>query len=247
MTDWMDQYVDWKVLINLDNRPDRLELATQELDKVGIDNVYRFPAIQHEIGISGCTRSHYEVIKIAKEEGFKNVLIFEDDIYFSTSREEFRSNFSSCMAQIELNQANPSFLYLGGNLYATPSNKHEHIRVDANLYEIVGAKTTHAYIVFSNAYDTILENYSSIDWDSPKTWKGESRKNIDYWYLSQLHHNAIQKKITTGADLPNRFHRIYGIYPSCAGQREDYSNILNRKFFMDMPGKWNSILGSING
>lgn len=248
MKDWLDEFVDCKVLINLEERSDRLETSKKELASVGITNFSLFKGIKHSIGISGCSRSHYEIIKLAKEQNYKNVLIFEDDIKFTLERETFRETITNAFLDIQLKNLNVSMLYLGGNLKGMPeSGKHEHVRYGRNLFELIGCKTTHAYIVFENVYDTIINNYRKVNWNDPGNWKGDNRYNIDFWYLTHIHHNKIDKTISSIDDLQNRQHRIFGTYPSCAEQRKSYSDNFNDVVYFKLSEGWNNILGGTNG
>jgi len=266
--DWLSQYVDCKVLINLEDRVDRYNQAVTELEKVGITDVYHFPAVKHPIGISGCTRSHYEIIKIAKESRYKNVLIFEDDVYFTDNKEIIQSNIIKCFDQIKANSIQPDFLYLGGyltappggtilnskpdsidkNIYELSGNRYVkndmkyHRRIDYNLYELGGCKTTHAYIVFESAYDEIINAFENINWDHPNTWHGDYRMSIDFWYLARIHHDGYD--ITK--DLSSRKFTPYGIYPCMAGQRDSYSDIQNEQSFNDLPKRWDMMLRRLN-
>jgi glycosyl transferase family 25 len=83
------------VFINLDRRTDRLAEITGEFEKMGIKGAIRFPAISHEHGGIGCTKSHLAVIKMAKENGWHNVLIFEDDFMFIVDKPTFHSSLNT--------------------------------------------------------------------------------------------------------------------------------------------------------
>ena len=253
MEDWLSKYVDFKVLINLEDRTDRLEEVKKEFDKVGLVDVHHFPAIKHHIGISGCTRSHYEIIRLAKEEGYKNILILEDDVYFVDDKQSFKNKLESCFLQIEKNNIKPDMLYLGGYLTTqpdgwTPDGKfvggtmRYHTKLDDNLYELGGCKTTHAYIIFESMYDKIINGLGNIDYDSVETWRGDGRKSIDFWYLSQVHHDGY----TEHGDIEHREFKPYGIYPCLAGQKESFSDIQNRMGFTEMVNRWNQMLEDSN-
>ena len=73
--------IDGIFYINLDHRTDRRAEIEGELSRFDL-KFERFPAIAHKIGGVGCGTSHLEVIKLAKKRGYKNVVIFEDDIEF---------------------------------------------------------------------------------------------------------------------------------------------------------------------
>lgn len=70
--------------INLDRRKDRRAEMEAELVKMGIE-AERFPGVVPEPGlvkrpgILGCGHSHLSILKRACDEGWPNVLIFEDD------------------------------------------------------------------------------------------------------------------------------------------------------------------------
>jgi GR25 family glycosyltransferase involved in LPS biosynthesis len=66
-----------KFVVNLERRPDRLEHIKKELEYIGW-NYELFKAIDLN-NHGGCTLSHVEVIKIAKERGYESVMVIEDD------------------------------------------------------------------------------------------------------------------------------------------------------------------------
>ena len=82
-------HIDYVFYINLDRRTDRRDHIESTFKEYGIDKYERFSAIPDEFGIVGCTKSHQAVLKLAKQRGYKNVLIFEDDFEFLVSPEEF--------------------------------------------------------------------------------------------------------------------------------------------------------------
>lgn len=77
--------IDRIFFINLDKRTDRLAEFTAECKKINLpmEKIERFSAISVPTKpYLGCTTSHLEVIKLAKDRGYSNVLIFEDDFEF---------------------------------------------------------------------------------------------------------------------------------------------------------------------
>ena len=144
---WLSEYIDCIVYINLDERQDRRTKCEESLNSVNITNYYRVPAIKDNIGIRGCTLSHYNIVKHAKENNYKNILIFEDD-FTITNPSTFKSTLLASLQQIETNNLSPHMLYLGGNLLTgyVETNK----KIDKNLFRIGGAKTTHSYIVYES-------------------------------------------------------------------------------------------------
>ena len=88
-----------KFVINLQSRPENLEKIRKELDYMGWD-WERFEAVNRG-NYMGCTLSHLEVIKIAKERGYKRVMeiaknrnyekvmVIEDDCTFMPYAKSF--------------------------------------------------------------------------------------------------------------------------------------------------------------
>lgn len=66
-----------KFVINLKRRPDRLETIKKEMEYIGWE-FELFEAIDMN-SYMGCTFSHLEILKIAKQRGYKKVMIIEDD------------------------------------------------------------------------------------------------------------------------------------------------------------------------
>ena len=111
----MIKYFDKIYCINLDTRIDRWQECLSEFKKIGIENdVERFSAIKMSPGIAGCTKSHYEIIKTAKENKYKNVLVLEDDVSFT--EEFFYDVLEKAFSQMKKQNLDYEMFYLGGNL-----------------------------------------------------------------------------------------------------------------------------------
>ena len=80
----MSHLIDKIIYINLDKRTDRKAEIEQELQHNNL-RFERFPAIQTPEGCIGCSLSHLQVVKLAKERGYNNILILEDDFMFLSS------------------------------------------------------------------------------------------------------------------------------------------------------------------
>jgi GR25 family glycosyltransferase involved in LPS biosynthesis len=107
----MNNYVDNIYLINMNKDTDRLEKVTKECNKVGI-KFERFPGIKvsdvsqnildkyipEEIqkygadGMIGCGLSHLFVWQDAIKKNYKNILVLEDDVYFTDDFNEYLKN-----------------------------------------------------------------------------------------------------------------------------------------------------------
>lgn len=69
-----------KFVINLKRRPDRLESIKKEMGYMNWD-FELFDAIDTN-SYMGCTFSHLEILKIAKERNYDKVMVIEDDCFF---------------------------------------------------------------------------------------------------------------------------------------------------------------------
>ncbi len=77
--------IDKIVYINMDSRSDRNDTILSELRRIGFpeDRVQRFPAICYNgCANTGCLISHANVLEMAYDSGYSNVLILEDDFVF---------------------------------------------------------------------------------------------------------------------------------------------------------------------
>lgn len=187
------------IIINLDNRPDRWALASIELTKAGISElVERLPAIKHRYGMVGCSLSHLECVKIAKQRGWKSVLIFEDDIVFT-------SNFEACHSRAleQLQKHHWSVFHFGAMLMNMCK------QVDTNLLKVGYNWAAHALAIHSQAYDDIINKY---DWkysetDTSKPWGGHYP--FDGFINKEIHDMGYE---------------IYSAYPVLISQRPDFSD-----------------------
>ena len=148
-------YIDKVIYINLEHRKDRKEEIESELNSMNIE-YERFNAISNpDFGIVGCTQSHLEIFKMAKEKGYKNILIFEDDFKFIVSKDIFEE-------QIELlykSQVTFDICMLGYRLLKS-SPCHDY----PFLQKAIDVDTTSCYIINDSMYDTLIDLY---EWTIP--------------------------------------------------------------------------------
>ena len=141
-------HIDYVFYINLDRRTDRRDHIESTFRRYGIDKYERFSAIPDDFGIVGCTKSHQAVFKLAKERGYKNVLIFEDDFEFLVTPEEFQET----VRQIFLGGSGP------GDVCMFSYNVNQMEETD-NPYKIriLEASTASCYVVMGHYYDRLIE------------------------------------------------------------------------------------------
>jgi len=154
----MSHHIDRIIYINLDYRQDRKEEIEKEIQKMDLtDKTERFSAIRvAELGILGCTKSHLAVLKLAKERGYKNVLVLEDDFEFTISKSEFEQNLSTFFdSRIDYDVCMISYL-----LQKFEENETE----SPYIGRVLEAQTASGYLVKAEYYDKMIELY---EWACP--------------------------------------------------------------------------------
>ncbi len=142
----MSQNIDKIIYINLNKRPDRREQIENELNNFGLE-YERFEAIDVPyFGQLGCAISHLSVLKIARERGYKNILILEDDFTFTVTKDEFE------------NQLNMFFnSNINYNVCMLSYNLNNYIETNYNfIFKALDVQTASGYIVNSNYYDKLI-------------------------------------------------------------------------------------------
>lgn len=150
----LNDFVDKIYCINLDKRTDRWERC-QKIFQINNLNVERFSAVDGSKldlngskllpGEIGVIRSNLGVIKMAKENKYKSILIFEDDVELC---DDFNDLFESYIKQVPNDW---SFIYLGGNHVGSYSH------ITNNVAKINYSFAIHAIIINENVYDHILQ------------------------------------------------------------------------------------------
>lgn len=133
--------------INLESRKDRLKEVEEELVKIGVVGE-RFNAIQTKSGAIGCYLSHIKCLEMAKERGYEQVFICEDDIQFLDPA-LFIQNLTKFYENDEIMW---DMLMIGGNVV-------KHIPVTDYCSRVLDVQTTLGYVVKKEFYDTLLLNY----------------------------------------------------------------------------------------
>ena len=139
--------------INLDDRPDRVEHTTKELEKHNLtDFIKRYSAVKAEektpqkCMIASGT-SHRNLIQHAKANNLENILIFEDDVFFKPGGLEIIEKSLDALQTQDWD-----IFYFSANLFDNPLNL-----IGENLLFVHGCYCIHAYAVHHKAYDRLLE------------------------------------------------------------------------------------------
>jgi ferredoxin-thioredoxin reductase catalytic subunit len=137
----MWEFIDKIVYINLDSREDRRKIMQTffEQGKIPLEKVERFSAILRRNGTIGCLESHTMVLKMAREKGWKNVLILEDDLEWLDLEKEYPK-------LEELAKKDWDVIMLVGWYW------------EYDFPRITCANNAGAYLVNSSYYDRLLQN-----------------------------------------------------------------------------------------
>ncbi len=139
------------LLINLEDRKDRLIRSLSELKSVGLEKIVcRLDAYKHDYPMYGCSVSHLEAVKYARWKKWKSVVIFEDDIKIC---EGYSQNASKTLEDLK---ALDWGLFQFGAILPDPAHLQE---VTENLFKFDYAFAGHAFALHENTYDFIINNY----------------------------------------------------------------------------------------
>ena len=167
------EYFDKVFLINLDKRTDRLERCNDIFEKNNVlDLVERFPGIvpdpssdipytkdteKIKVPLYGCLLSHINIIKKAKDEGLKSILVLEDDVEFI--------NIDAIDKSVDqLKSRDWSLFYLGSNTHV-PLQKE-----DENLLVLKKGYATHAVAYHESFYDYFIDSFEKRKIDIIDVW-----------------------------------------------------------------------------
>jgi len=158
-----------KFVVNLERRKDRFESIKKEMEYIGWEYEY-FPAVDTNSHV-GCTKSHLEIIKLAKARNYDKVLIVEDDCTIMPYAKSFIEKCESTTENFEFSVVNlaPTL-----NRPVNRSEKFPWFLDATNLppkeEHHRGIFATNMIMYHSSVYDKVLEieeasklNYFAID------------------------------------------------------------------------------------
>jgi hypothetical protein len=202
----IQEFVDGAFYINVDHRTDKNQFMIEQFKKLGLENfVERFSGISPYdtvdfraddsekmflLGSAG-SRSHKEVIRIAKNRGYKNVLVFEDDALFY-EKDNYNGLTTVELALDELSKINDwDIFYLGANIADSELNLHSE-----HLIKCQVCICTHAYILNSKHFDKVIENGFDRPWDFLDIFFNDVFKNKYVSYpISVIQKGGLQTDI----------------------------------------------------
>ena len=165
--------IDGILVINLDSSSERMDkFMADNAATLPIDKVHRLSAVYGRVlpsygrqpwftertaerssywgGAGGCALSHAKAIAKAKEEGWRNVLIMEDDVVTGNHPDAL-----AMLAYAMENLQGDYMLYLG---YSRPTPYGSLVckSGDHALWQVEGVLSTFAYLVPESMYDRLL-------------------------------------------------------------------------------------------
>jgi glycosyl transferase family 25 len=186
--------------INLESRPDRKLFIEKQMNILGL-KATRINAIPHQKGAIGCSLSHLNALKLAKEQNLDHVLIMEDDIHF-LKPELFINNINNFLR----NHKFFDVLLIAGN------NVGNYSIIDKNCVRIQECQTATGYLVKNHYFDKLINNFEngvnklmkepSLEkfYAVDQNWK--SLQLVDKWYLltplsvsQKPNYSNIEKKV----------------------------------------------------
>lgn len=218
----MWEFIDKVVYINLDHRQDRRDIMKKFFDegKIPEDKIHRFPAVKRKNGALGCIESHAEVLRLAKRNKWKNVLILEDDLQWLN----FEEGYKQLEELVEKPDWNVIMLVGWYSNYKFP--------------RIYNAANTGAYLVNSNYYDKLLANReesvkkirsfnfliagNQSKWNADVWWNRIMK--VDIWYAI---YPCICCQTNTYSDISKTTYNAAGVHGINIGKGNLFDPIQN--------------------
>lgn len=229
----LNKYVDKIYYINLEHRTDRKEHIEKQIKEYldpSLKITERFNAVvytNNDVGGAfrnkggiGCSLSHLNIIKNAKKQGYKAILILEDDVIFNFDKERFYSFLDSFYKNI----IDYNLLVFDTAGYAACMWKN-HPTAIPNIYKLSDSCCTGAYIISENFYSTYIDH---LELHIPKLINGCNESRLDESW-KKFQGNEQDKKVYTFnkpgdkvlyqigdySDIEGRICRPKNTYPEC--------------------------------
>lgn len=185
--------VDGVIIINLKHRADRLKRMMEDLDKSGFSHqnteILEATYIPKN-GAKGCSHSHYRAIQLAKEKGWNNAMILEDDFKFILEPETVNLIVKNIMNDVP----NWDVIMLHWGINGLDKRTQQvHPNAKKVTHPKRGAWTTTGYIVNKKIFDKLEDNFKESFEKLPLTFSHKHRiYNVDtYWQQLQSRHEWL--------------------------------------------------------
>ena len=180
--------------INLAHRKDRKQQIENEFKRIGLNKnkIIRIEAIRNKFnGHIGAAKSHLKCIKIAKQMGLRNVIIFEDDFTFALSIKKINRNINKF---IEKMGNNWDVLHLSS--LVIDAEEVDELEVAKKVNHVTGGI---GYIVNNHFYDKLQNNIqlsiNKMEEEMNELSKNNQGKKIfETQHAFDQHWQGLQKK-----------------------------------------------------
>jgi len=202
----MSSVIDRVFYINLDKRTDRRQEIESEIQKVpGLwEKAERFAAIEHPNGCVGCTRSHLEVLRLAKARGYSQILVLEDDYMWIDGLED---KFNERLLDFE-----PDYdvVMLTATIVESVDSERENRIPDEK--RIIKAHNAAGYLIHARMFDRLIDAYE-------EAWPHLERTSAHWLYTIDVVWQRFQPEsrwyfVKMGRQRPS--------YSDCANCHVDY-------------------------
>jgi glycosyl transferase family 25 len=186
----MSNNIDKIFYINLNKRSDRkAEIENELLCYDLLNKAERYEAIYTpHSGIVGCGYSHLNVLKLAKERNYQNVLILEDDFMFVVSKEEIEESLNAFF------ETTPDYDVC---MISYIVQKSECIPNNTLIGKVLDGQTASGYIVNNKYLDTLIQLYewaipllekTNEHWNyaNDHVWKRLQSKDNWYYFIQRI-------------------------------------------------------------
>ena len=168
----IEDVIDQIYLINMGNRPDKLESSKMMFEKLGITSFKRIVPNFEAFNVDSylCKErqsvkdSHTRCVLDAIENDYTNILIFEDDFVFNQEDKEVEENIGqhieACMSFIKKNSFDILYLDNMKTIHKDKDNvliKIERRRHEENFVLIKGKAYVHSYILNKRIFQAFVD------------------------------------------------------------------------------------------
>lgn len=149
------QHVAKVLVINLDRRPDRWQQMQETLHQLGVpeENVMRMSGCEHENGALGRTLSHLQALTLARQQGWRNCLVLEDDALLLTQAKHVTA-FNRLLASLD--HLPWEVVLLGARV-----NNGRPLKSLPGLIHAVDCEKVCAYLVNAPSYTALIQQMQS--------------------------------------------------------------------------------------
>lgn len=204
----ISDFIDQVYLINLNSRPDKLQSAIETLNASGIYSFKRispnFDSFDDSLLLSkerqSVKDSHIRCVKDAIENGYNNIIIFEDDIVFNQDDNDISCNIEyhidKCIRFISENTY--SIFYLD-NIFGLGRDDNNVINsvlrreYNGDIVKIDGKAYTHSYILNKNIFKHFVDEQLRLN-NCGNDGVSSMLKCIKYMYSKGIYDQKIGYK-----------------------------------------------------